>query len=86
MTNPNIFRMYDIRGIADQDLTDETVTLIGKAFGTYIRRKGCKRITVGRDVRLSSERIKNAVIAGVTSTGIDDNATSTIPVVLRKLS
>lgn len=71
MTNPNIFRMYDIRGIADQDLTDETVTLIGKAFGTYIRRKGCKRITVGRDVRLSSERIKNAVIAGVTSTGID---------------
>jgi phosphomannomutase/phosphoglucomutase len=75
--------MYDIRGIADQDLTDETVILIGKAFGSFIKRRGCKRITVGRDVRLSSERIKNAVVAGITSTGIDviDIGTCPTPVV-----
>jgi len=69
--NPNSFRMYDIRGIADRDLTDEAVELIGKAYGTYMKRKGYKSFSVGRDVRLSSERIKNALIKGMTSTGCD---------------
>ena len=31
--NNNIFREYDIRGIADIDLDNDTVYLIGKAFG-----------------------------------------------------
>ena len=70
MINPNIFRMYDIRGIAASDLSNETVTLIGKAYGTFAKRNGCKTVTVGRDVRLSSERIKNALVKGVISTGI----------------
>ena len=69
--NPNIFRMYDIRGIADEDLTDDSVRLIGKAYGSYMKRKGYHLFSVGRDVRLSSERIKNALIAGITSTGCD---------------
>ncbi|MBN1154547.1 phosphomannomutase/phosphoglucomutase [candidate division KSB1 bacterium] len=69
--NPNIFRMYDIRGIADEDLTDDAVTLIGKAYGTYMIRKGYRSFSVGRDVRLSSERIKNALITGMTATGCD---------------
>ena len=69
--NPTIFRMYDIRGIADQDLNDEAVTLIGKAFGTFVKRRGCSIVSVGRDVRLTSERIKNALVNGVLSTGID---------------
>lgn len=67
--NPNIFREYDIRGLADEDLTDENVEKIGKAFGTYMVRSGAKRLTVGRDIRLSSERIRNAVISGIASTG-----------------
>ena len=37
--NPNIFRMYDIRGIADRDLTDDVVESIGKAYGTFMIRK-----------------------------------------------
>lgn len=69
--NKNIFRMYDIRGIADTDLTNETVELIGKAYGTYMIRKGYKKISVGRDVRLTSERIQNAVSKGILSTGLD---------------
>jgi len=69
--NPNIFREYDIRGIAEHDLTDENIELIGKAYGTFLRRKELKTIAVGRDVRLTSERIKNALLKGITSTGCD---------------
>ncbi len=69
MVNPTIFREYDIRGIADRDLTDDMVEQIGKAYGTYLGKKGLKKFTVGRDVRLSSERIKNAIVKGIASTG-----------------
>jgi len=69
--NPNIFRAYDIRGIADKDLTDEVVELIGRAYGTTMIRRGYRTVSVGRDVRLSSERIHNAVVKGILSTGLD---------------
>ncbi len=69
--NPNIFREYDIRGIADVDLNDETVALIGQAYGTFMARRGYKKVSVGRDVRLSSERIQNAMTHGITAAGID---------------
>jgi phosphomannomutase/phosphoglucomutase len=58
--NPQIFREYDIRGIADRDLTDETVRAVGRAFAETMREKGKHRIAVGRDVRLSSPRIRTA--------------------------
>ncbi len=69
MINPNIFREYDIRGIADEDLIDDSVELIGKAYGTFLGRKGLKTFIVGKDVRLSSDRIQNALIKGITATG-----------------
>ncbi len=71
MINPNIFREYDIRGIAEYDLTNENIELIGKAYGTFIRKKDLKNVIIGRDVRLSSERIKNALVNGINSTGCD---------------
>ncbi|OQX57653.1 phosphomannomutase [candidate division KSB1 bacterium] len=71
MVNPNIFREYDIRGIVGQDLTEQVAELIGKAFGTLMRRQGLKKMSVGHDVRLSSESLKNAIVRGLTSTGCD---------------
>jgi len=70
--NPEIFREYDIRGIADKDLTNNIVEKIAKAYGTYVQehnKKGTVDIVVGRDNRLSSERIENALIKGILSTG-----------------
>lgn len=67
----HIFREYDIRGIADSELPDETVTLIGQAFGTWLERRGVKTITLGGDVRFSTKRIKAAATAGLTKAGID---------------
>jgi phosphomannomutase/phosphoglucomutase len=69
--NPFIFREYDIRGIVEQDLTDRVVELIGKAFGTYLQRQGGKKVSVGGDVRLSTERFRQALIKGLTRTGVD---------------
>lgn len=71
MLNPEIFREYDIRGIADRDLTDDCVVLLGRAIGTYFRKRGKSRMTVGRDVRLSSERIHARFIEGLLACGID---------------
>ena len=51
--NPQIFREYDIRGIVGKDLTPASVTSIGKAIGTYIRRGNGKNMVLGRDVRSS---------------------------------
>ena len=69
--NPLIFREYDIRGLADKDLDDTSVNLIGRAFGTMIRRQGGQKVTVGHDVRLSGPRITPLVIDGIRSTGLD---------------
>jgi phosphomannomutase/phosphoglucomutase len=69
--NANIFRAYDIRGLADTDLDDKTVELIGRAYGTTLTAKGLKTAAVGRDVRLSSERIAAALARGILSTGMD---------------
>jgi phosphomannomutase/phosphoglucomutase len=68
--NPFIFREYDIRGVVEVDLTDEVIELIGKAFGTYLQRQGGKKVSVGGDVRLSTERFRKALIKGLTSSGV----------------
>ncbi len=71
MLKKTIFREYDIRGIADEDLTDENILLIGKAFGTFMKGFGAKNLVVGRDVRLSSKRIRDALVEGILSTGLN---------------
>ncbi len=69
--SPTIFREYDIRGVADVDLTDYVVSAIGRAFGTWLVRRGVRKIVVGGDVRLSTHRISSALVEGVLRTGVD---------------
>lgn len=77
--NQAIFREYDIRGIADTDLTDEVANAIGKAYGTYVKRKEAKSVSVGCDVRLTSPRLKAAVIEGIQTTGVNIVDVGTVP-------
>ena len=67
--NPQIFREYDIRGIVGTDLTPASVTSIGKAIGTYIRRDNGKNMILGRDVRSSSVEFCNILSKALNSTG-----------------
>src|SRR5512140_3615156 len=69
--NPLIFREYDIRGIAETELTDEVAVMVGRAYGTYMRRAGARHVTVGQDVRLSSPRLAEHLAEGILSTGLD---------------
>ena len=71
MINPTIFREYDIRGIADTDLTDENVYLFARGVGTYYRSLGENKVIVGRDVRISSPRISSTVQKGLNDSGCD---------------
>ena len=67
--NRNIFLEYDIRGIADRELTDDVVRSVGRSFSERMRERGRRRIAVGRDVRLSSPRIAGALIEGLRDQG-----------------
>jgi phosphomannomutase / phosphoglucomutase len=74
MLKSTIFREYDIRGIADAqrsdfDLPDDGVERLGQAFGTYIRRHAGSKINIGRDTRLSSPRLRDALMRGLKASG-----------------
>jgi len=68
--NPAIFREYDIRGVVDQDLTEDTVRKLGKGCGSYFAQHGIKLIAVGRDCRPSSETFFHALLEGLLASGM----------------
>lgn len=69
--NPFIFRGYDLRGIVEKDLNEEIVEAIGKAYGTFLARRGFNKAIVGRDARESSPQYSSAIIKGLNWAGID---------------
>lgn len=69
--NKNIFRGYDVRGIYPSEIDEDTVYTFGLAFGTHIQNIGKKTCVIGHDNRLSSPNLYEALIKGITSTGVD---------------
>ena len=69
--NPRIFREYDIRGVVGEDLTEEVVFTIGRAFGTMLLSEGGSVLSVGRDNRLHSSLLRDRLVEGLISTGCD---------------
>lgn len=67
--NDDIFREYDIRGMADADLTPEFVYVLGRAAARYFQEKGETLVLIGRDNRLSSSRIRDNLTVGLTDGG-----------------
>ena len=73
----SIFREYDIRGIAGKDLTPEFAECLGKAYSLHIAKRtpvGGRKvptIAVGWDCRPSSLSYANALVAGLTQSGLD---------------
>jgi phosphomannomutase/phosphoglucomutase len=68
--NPHVFRQYDIRGHADRDLTSDFALALGRSLGTFFARRNLRRIGVGRDCRLSSPRLRDALCDGLMRCGI----------------
>jgi phosphomannomutase len=55
-----------VRGVIGESLTPTLLTRFAEAFGTYV---GPATIVIGRDPRTSGEMVKQAVIAGLVSSG-----------------
>jgi phosphoglucosamine mutase len=69
-----------VRGVANQDLTPELVLRIGRAAALYLTEKhGPGPLVIGRDPRLSGQMLEGALIAGVTSVGVDVYLLGVVP-------
>ena len=73
-TKPEIFKAYDIRGIYNQELTNETAYRMGRAFGQFLKKElsSKKDITVvlGRDMRESGVILMEESKQGLADEGI----------------
>jgi len=75
----SIFRTYDIRGIVETKLTPDAVYSIGLAFGTEAAEQNILTVIVGRDGRLSSPELFEALTTGLRQTGCDVIDIGTVP-------
>ena len=67
-----LFGTNGIRGVVNQDMNCDLALNIGKAWGTYLRKKVKKpKIAIGTDARLSNDMLKNSISAGLLCTGCD---------------
>jgi len=66
--NGSIFKAYDIRGTYPDQLDDETAYGVGLGLATLLKPK---RAVVGRDMRISSEKLGAAVKKGLMEGGAD---------------
>lgn len=70
--DPHIFRAYDIRGKAHDQITEDACTSIGKAFGSELRERygiDSPTVAVGRDARTHSQLFETAAINGLKEAG-----------------
>lgn len=75
----SIFRAYDIRGVVGDELTPDTVELLGRAIGTEALARGETTLIVGMDGRLSSPALRDQLVAGITGSGCDVITIGTVP-------
>ena len=64
----SIFKAYDIRGIVPDQLTTDIAYAIGNSLAGYLKPKS---IAVGRDMRISSEEMFEALSIGILDRGVD---------------
>ena len=67
-----IFRQYDIRGIVGRELSPETARAIGRAYVAHLgEHQALGPVAVGRDNRPSGEALRDALVGGLTESGVD---------------
>lgn len=67
--NPEIFREYDVRGVAGRDFDAVFAEQLGRAYGTLVVERGGRVVCLGRDCRLSSALYARALASGLQDTG-----------------
>jgi phosphomannomutase/phosphoglucomutase len=72
----SFFHAYDLRGIYPDEIGEEEARKVGKAFGTFT---DAGEVLVGRDGRNHGEKITEAFITGIISTGTDVSYAGMVP-------
>ncbi len=72
----NIIKAYDVRGIVPDEFNEEIATRIGAAFAAFV---DAPEVLVGHDCRVSSPAIRDALIDGITSQGVNVRLIGEIP-------
>jgi phosphomannomutase/phosphoglucomutase len=69
----DIFREYDIRGVFNDGLDADFAFRLGQAYVKYLIRHYAhpRAVSVGRDVRLSSDTLAASLIEGIRSCGVN---------------
>lgn len=75
--SPNVFRAYDIRGIYGKDLTEDLVESVALSYATMLGNSG--EVLIGRDVRLSGERLMQSVSKGLREGGCNTVNVGLVP-------
>ncbi|GMR01787.1 MAG: phosphomannomutase/phosphoglucomutase [Acidimicrobiia bacterium] len=72
----NIIKAYDVRGVVPDELDEDIATRIGAAFAAFV---DADEVIVGHDCRVSSPAIREALIDGITSRGVNVRLIGEIP-------
>ncbi len=72
----NIIKAYDVRGVVPDEFDEAIATRIGAAFAAFVE---AEEVIVGHDCRVSSPAIRDALIDGITSQGVDVRLIGEIP-------
>jgi phosphomannomutase/phosphoglucomutase len=75
----HVFREYDIRGVYPDELNEDTVSELGRAIGTFYHRRGAGKVSLGRDCRLSSPALFDALCNGLVATGMSVVGINMVP-------
>ena len=62
------FKAYDLRGRIPNELNDDVAYRVARGYAQFLNPK---RVVVGRDIRLSSAALTDAVCRGLTDSGVD---------------
>ena len=69
--NPHIFRGYDLRGVADTDLSEDVFYTLGRGYATFLSQRRITESAVGHDNRLTHKEYTKAFIQGLNDGGIN---------------
>lgn len=66
----HIFRGYDIRGLADNELSEDVYYTLARAYATWLSKRRITEAAVGCDNRLTSEKYSKAFRQGLNDGGV----------------
>ena len=65
--NLNAFKAYDVRGRIPDEINEDLARSIGRAYAAFVKPK---QVIVGRDIRLTSATLADALIEGLLESGV----------------